>query len=270
MVTARGELSVLRPRSKRGIQGTGEAMELSILKKAAKAPAARRFQRRARREADKEALKSLIIETARKEFAAGTLESVSIQKIADSIGYSKGTVLKYYPTKILLLLAVKQQNLETVAERLQAVRAQTSDAELRLRRVMEAYIGYWADNPDHFRSLYSMAGTVEDRRFPDGTYFGDTEVARRGFEIFALSVREFLQASGAEPASGLASRLASALISCAHGVIALPLGTPTMKVPDVRMTGRLVIGNMVDAWSAKLAAARAEKSWPRISLSTFS
>jgi LysR family transcriptional regulator, nitrogen assimilation regulatory protein len=88
--------------------------------------------------------------------------------------------------------------------------------------------------------------------------------------IFALSVREFLQASGAEPASGLASRLASALISCAHGVIALPLGTPTMKLPDVRMTGRLVISNMVDAWSAKLAAARAEKSWPRISLSTFS
>jgi AcrR family transcriptional regulator len=245
-------------------------MESSILKRAVKAPARRRFQHRARQEADKEALKSLIIETARKEFAEGTLETVSIQKIADSIGYSKGTVLKYYPTKILLLLAVKQQNLETIAEKLEAIRSQTTDAELRLRRVMENYIGYWADNPDHFRSLYSMAGTVEDRRFPDGTYFGDTEIARRGFEIFAMTVCEFLQASGAEAAPGLASRLASALLSCAHGVIALPLGTPTMKVPDVRATGRLVIDNMVDAWSAKLTAARSEKSWPRISLSTFS
>jgi AcrR family transcriptional regulator len=244
-------------------------MELSILKRAAKAQAKRRFQHRARQEADKEALKSLIIETARKAFAEGTLETVSIQKIADSIGYSKGTVLKYYPTKILLLLAVKQQNLETIAEKLEAIRGQTADAELRLRRVMETYIGYWADNPDHFRSLYSMAGTVEDRRFPDGTYFGDTEIARRGFEIFAQTVREFLQASGAEAAPGLASRLASALLSCAHGVISLPLGTPTMKVPDVRATGRLVIGNMMDAWSAKLTAARSEKSWPRISLSTF-
>jgi hypothetical protein len=30
-------------------------------------------------------------------------------------------------------------------------------------RMMDAYIDYWADNPDHFRSLYSMAGTIEDR-----------------------------------------------------------------------------------------------------------
>ncbi|MBN8988826.1 MAG: TetR/AcrR family transcriptional regulator [Rhizobiales bacterium] len=239
------------------------------MKRATKASATRRFQHRARQETDKEALRSLIVETARKAFAAGTIETVSVQKIADSIGYSKGTVLKYYPTKILLLLAVKQQNLETVAQQLDAIRTETSDAAVRLRRVMEAYIGYWIDNPDHFRSLYSMAGTVEDRRFPDGTYFGDTEIARRSFEIFKTSVREFLQASGAEPPSGLASRLASALLSCAHGVISLPLGTPTMKLPDTRTTGRLVIGNMVDAWSAKLAAARSEKSWPRISLATF-
>ncbi|WP_461320447.1 TetR/AcrR family transcriptional regulator [Bradyrhizobium elkanii] len=130
-----------------------------------RAKGARRFQRRARQEADKEALKALILETARKEFAAGTLETVSIQKIADAIGYSKGTVLKYYPTKLLLLLAVKQQNLEAVAERLERVRAETADSDLRLRRVMETYLDYWADNPDHFRSLFSMSGTIEDPPF---------------------------------------------------------------------------------------------------------
>lgn len=206
---------------------------------------------------------------ARKEFAAGTLETVSIQKIADSIGYSKGTVLKYYPTKILLLLAVKQQNLETVADRLETIRTQTGDAEKRLRRVMDGYIEYWVDNPDHFRSLFSMAGTVEDRRFPDGTYFGDTEIARRSADIFVLSVREFLQASGAAVSAALVSKLAGALLSCAHGVIALPLGTPTMKRQPPRVIGQIVIGTMIDAWGAKLAAARGATSWPRISMSTF-
>jgi AcrR family transcriptional regulator len=57
--------------------------------------AGRRFQRRARRTADQEALKTRILDAARMELAAGTLESISIQKIADSIGYSKGTILKY-------------------------------------------------------------------------------------------------------------------------------------------------------------------------------
>src|SRR5664279_1255038 len=102
----------------------------------ARAAGARRFQRRARQEADKQALQMRILETARKEFATGTLETVSIQRIADAIGYSKGTVLKYFPTKLLLLLAVKQQNLEDVAERLERVRARNYDSEVRLRRVM--------------------------------------------------------------------------------------------------------------------------------------
>ena len=229
----------------------------------------RRFQRRARQEADKEALKALILDTARKEFAAGTLETVSIQKIADAIGYSKGTVLKYFPTKLLLLLAVKQQNLEAVAEQLERVRAQTADSDVRLRRVMETYLDYWADNPDHFRTAFSMSGTVEDRRFPDGVYFGETEIARRSYELFVVSVREYLAAQGAEPASGLPQRLATALLAAAHGVVALTLGTPTMKLPDMRGTGRLLIASVIDAWTTKLAAARKSENWPRITIATF-
>ncbi|WP_139858117.1 TetR/AcrR family transcriptional regulator [Bradyrhizobium ivorense] len=229
----------------------------------------RRFQRRARQEADKEALKALILDTARKAFAEGTLETVSIQRIADAIGYSKGTVLKYFPTKLLLLLAVKQQNLEAVAERLERIRANTADSDLRLRRVMEAYLDYWADNPDHFRSLFSMSGTIEDRRFPDGVYFGETEIARRSNELFVISVREFLAAHGAEPAPGLPQRLATALLAAVHGVVALTLGTPTMKLPDMRGTGRLLIASLIDAWVARLATARTSESWPRITIGTF-
>ncbi len=249
--------------------GNGDA-KMSITERPAKATGARRFQRRARAEADKRALQMRILETARKEFATGTLETVSIQKIADALGYSKGTVLKYFPTKILLLLAVKQQNLEEIADRLERIRERNSDSEIRLRRVMEAYIDYWVDNPDHFRSLYSMAGTIEDRRFPDGVYFGQTEIARRGYEIFVTSIEEFLAEKCAEAAPTLSQRLATALLSAAHGVISLPLGTPTMKWRDVRANGRLVVGNLIDAWTMKLGAARKTESWPKVSIGTFS
>lgn len=240
-----------------------------MVERATKAPAARRFQRRARQEADKQALQARIIEAARKEFAAGTLETVSIQRIADALGYSKGTVLKYFPTKILLLLAVKQQNLEEMADRLERIRARNSNGEVRLRRVMEAYIDYWVEHPDHFRSLYSMSGTIEDRRFPDGVYFGQTKTARRGYDIFVISIEEFLAEFGAEPPSALAQRLATALLSAAHGVISLPLGTPTMKWPDIRANGRLVTGNLIDAWIMKLGVARKSEGWPRISIGAF-
>ena len=249
--------------------GGGTEIGVIMARSPAKTTGARRFQRRARQEADKEALRTLILETARREFAMGTLETVSIQKIADAIGYSKGTVLKYFPTKLLLLLAVKQQGLEDVAERLERIRARNSGGKLRLRRVMEAYIDYWVDNPDHFRALFSMAGTIEDRRFPDGVYFGQTDIARRSYELFVKSTVEFLAEFGAEPTPGLAQRLATILLSAAHGVISLPLGTPTMKLPDIRGNGRLVIGNLVDGLTMKLEAARKTDSWPKVTIGTL-
>ena len=134
---------------------------------------------------------------------------------------------------------------------------------------MEAYIDYWADNPDHYRSVFSMAGTVEDRRYPNGDYFGDTEVAQGGVRIFITSVEEFLAEQGAEAPPMLAQRLATAILSAAHGIISLPLGTPTMEWPNVRATGRLLIGSLIDAWIAKIAAARETDSWPIVSMRTF-
>src|SRR5260221_7548853 len=123
--------------------------------------------------------------------------------------------------------------------------------------------------PDHFRSLYSMAGTIEDRRFPDGVYFGQTDIARSSYNIFVKSTGEFLAEFGAEPAAGLAQRLATVLLSAAHGVISLPLGTPTMKMPDVRGNGRLVIGNLVHGLMMNLEADRKTKSCPKVTLVMF-
>jgi len=229
----------------------------------------RRFQRRARQEADKQALQARILETARKEFARGTIETVSIQKIADALGYSKGTVLKYFPTKILLLLAVKQTNLQEISDRLRRVRARNPDSELRLRQVMEAYIDYWVANPDHYRSVFSMAGTIEDRRYPNGVYFGDTDVAQGGVQLFVTSVKEFLADQGVHASPVLTQRLATVILSAAHGVISLPLGTPTMQWPNVRATGKLLIGSLIDSWSAKIEAARPTEAWPKITISHF-
>jgi hypothetical protein len=114
-----------------------------------------------------------------------------------------------------------------------------------------------------------MAGTIDDRRFPDGVYFGQTEIARRSFDIFVISIGEFLAERGAEGPPMLPQRLATAILSAAHGVISLPLGTPTMKWQNVRANGRLVIGSMIDAWTARLDAARKTDSWPMVSMRTF-
>ena len=135
---------------------------------------------------------------------------------------------------------------------------------------METYIDYWIDSPDHFRALFSMAGTIEDRRFPDGVYFGQSESVRRAVAIFEASIEDYLAELGAETSPALSRRLAAALLSAAHGAISLPLGAPTRKWPDIRGTGRLIIVNLIDAWTMKIEAARKTERWPKISINTFS
>jgi hypothetical protein len=114
-----------------------------------------------------------------------------------------------------------------------------------------------------------MAGTVEDRQYPSGVLFGDTEIAQSGVRMFITSVEEFLVEQGAEAPPMLSQRLATAILSAAHGVISPPLGTPTMEWQNVRATGRLLIGSVIDAWTMKLEAARKTDSWPKVSMSTF-
>jgi hypothetical protein len=43
-------------------------------------------------------------------------------------------------------------------------------------------------------------------------YFGQTEIARRGYEIFVTSIEEFLAETGAEAAPTLSQRLATGLM----------------------------------------------------------
>ncbi len=206
-------------------------------------------------------MRGRILDAARKAFADRSVESVSIQAIADSLGYSKGTILKYYPTKILLSLAVKQQELEQVTRQLQDIRARTPDPTERLQRVMEAYIAYWLKNPDDFRSLFSMSGTLDDRKLADGTYFGESEIAKRALGVFITSTSEFLIAQGIKPPGAMVRRLALVLLSAAHGVISLPLGTPSMRLmTDTSLTGRILIKSVIDAWVAKIKALHRKRS----------
>ena len=223
-------------------------------------------RRRARKDTDKLRLREKILLAARQELATGTAESVSIQKIADAAGYSKATILKYFPSKIALLLFVKEKNLQEAVDRLEDVMQREKEPIQRLRCVAVTYIEYWLANPDHFKSLYTMAGTKEDRRLPDGTYFGQTPVARRSVEIFVECTEDLLRAAGATPSTETSRKLATLLFSATHGIISLPLGTPTMEWRDVASNGSLVVDSLLCAWTMGIEAARSERSWPKVSI----
>jgi AcrR family transcriptional regulator len=238
-------------------------------RKQAAPSAKRRIQRRARQPADKEQLREKFIEIARGEFAKHDVESVSLRRIAALAGYSQGTLYQYFPSKVALLIAVKQENFEEIVQRMLAIAAAPQDGRTRLGRILLAYVEYWAQHPDHFKSLFSMTGTIEDRRMPDGTLFGESPIAQQPMGIFADAVAAFFADHGAEAERRLLRLLTSTLIAAAHGAVALPLGTPSMKSPPIPAMAKLLVEATLHSWETRLRAARNEPGWPRVSQELF-
>jgi AcrR family transcriptional regulator len=229
----------------------------------------RRFQHRARQSEDKQRLLQKFIDIARDKFAVQDVEDVSLTSIAAEAGYSKGTLYQYFPSRIALLIAVKEQSLREITEKMLAIVARTPEPRLRLTKVIDAYVRHWVRHPSNFKSLYSMSGTVEDRRMPDGTLFGESYVAQRAFDVFRDCVSGYFASRGAEFAPELVRLLASALLSAAHGAVAQVFGTPSMKWPDITLMGRLSAEAILHSWDVRLAEARRGPAWPRLDQSIF-
>lgn len=215
---------------------------------------AKKIKRRARQDEDKQELREKILATARKEFANSSFESVSLQRIADSLGYSKATILRYFPTKVSLLVSVKERSMLDMIHRLERIASEKEDAHQRLRAVMNSYLEYWFRNPDHFKSLFSISGPSSQKRMPDGEYFGSSEIARRTFGIFVESLSFLLKEYEVDASQEIINLLATTLIAAAHGVISLPLGAPSFAWEDVIKNGRFLFESLIFSWEKRLEA----------------
>lgn len=229
----------------------------------------RRFQHRARQQEDKDQLRQRFIEIARAEFAAKDVDEVSLRRIASIAGYSQGTLYQYFPSRIALLIAVKEDGFRVIVEQMLAIAGETKDPRKRLSLVVDAYISYWLEHPDSFKSLFSMSGTIEDRRMPDGTLFGESAIALRVVGVFTDCVGALFAHHGAAATPALIHLLAGSLIAAAHGAVSLPLGTPSMKWPPVVPMGRALIEAVLHSWETKLTAAKRLPGWPKVNRSLF-
>ena len=179
----------------------------------------------------------------------------------------EGTVLKYFPTKILLLLAVKQQT---------SRKSRTGCDAFELV-IPTANSGCGGDGSLHRllgRQSRSLPVGVLDggngggRRYPNGAYFGDTEVAQGGVRISLLQSRNSCGTGCESPADAVATTGNSDPFRGARHHLTT-VGNPDDGMAERSRDRRLLIGSLIDAWTLKLAAARRTDSWPIVSMRTF-
>lgn len=113
-----------------------------------------------RKEREKEDMRRLILEAARKLFLEQGYEKTSIRSIADAIEYSPGTIYLYYKDKNELLFALHEEAFLKMMQELIKVTG-IKDPFDRLVEMGHQYIKYAIENPELYDLMFIMQAPME-------------------------------------------------------------------------------------------------------------
>jgi AcrR family transcriptional regulator len=117
-----------------------------------------------RREREKEALRTRIVEAARDIVSAQGLDSLSMRALAERIEYSPGTIYLYFRDKDELLREVVSEGFRRMAvwvQRELEEAAPAEDAALRHRCMGRAYAKFAIENTAYFRVMFELPGVPQ-------------------------------------------------------------------------------------------------------------
>ena len=173
-----------------------------------------------RRKQQQEDLKAKILDAARELFVKEGVESVSMRKIAQKIGYSATTLYIYFKDKESLLHALCDRDFGTLQESFKNIGRITDPIE-RLRKLGQAYIAFALEYPNHYRLLFM---TPHDPRCVDDEYEIEHVNSDQGsYEFLRATVVEGLAAGVFRDEYDDADLISQVLWSSLHGVAALHL-----------------------------------------------
>ncbi len=93
-----------------------------------------------------------ILQAAAQIFQEKGYSAASMQDIAEAVALKKGSLYYHVSSKQEILLALLDEALDMILQRLQAVTSQNLSPSLKLRQAMKAYLAFLAEN----RSLSSV------------------------------------------------------------------------------------------------------------------
>jgi AcrR family transcriptional regulator len=134
-----------------------------------------------RREREKEALQTRILEAARDILSEEGLDGLSMRAIADRIEYSAGTIYTYFRDKDELIRAVVRSGFERLNEYTQAeieADAQAANPVQQFAAMGRAYARFALENTAYFRVMFELPAAAQ----LDCPYGGDEQGCTTGEE----------------------------------------------------------------------------------------
>ncbi len=186
-----------------------------------------------RRERLRQELREEILEAARALFVHEGYGSVSMRKIADTVGCAPGTIYLHFEDKAAILSAIVVETFTKLDKRMQAIANDKGDPLERLRRGGRAYVQFALDHPHHYWLTFGLHGP-EFKKDEHAMQAG-----LRSFDCMRTCVRECIEAGKLR--SQDVEEMAQAVWACTHGLIMLLIAKPDFPfIEPTRLIDRVV------------------------------
>lgn len=113
-----------------------------------------------RKAKEKEQLRSLILDSARRLFVEKGVEQTTIRSIAKSIDYSVGTVYVYFKDKNAILNELHTQGFAQLGSQFKVL-AHVENPMERLIAMGRIYISFAMENPDMYELMFTLKAPME-------------------------------------------------------------------------------------------------------------
>lgn len=159
-----------------------------------------------------------ILDAAERIFVDVGYEGATIRRIADEVGLSSTALYMHFSEKSEILHEICRNAFQRLTEANAAVIAADAAPEVRLRRLIEAYIVFGFANPNAYRLIY-LTRPVEAREAESAAQALGADLYR-SFEAVVASV----EAEGR--LNGEVRVVAQSLWAGAHGIVSLMITKP--------------------------------------------
>jgi AcrR family transcriptional regulator len=177
-----------------------------------------------RKAKEREELRALILESARKEFVSKGIDQTTIRSIAENIDYSVGTVYKYFRDKNAILHALHTSGFVDLGGKFQVLFS-VEDPMERLRAMGRVYIKFALSQPDMYDLMFSLKAPID---FLDKVNKEEWNEGIATFDVLRKTVSDCMKAG--HFAGHQVEPLAFLIWSTVHGMCMLDIRQRTRGV----------------------------------------
>ena len=182
---------------------------------------------------EKQELRRLILEAARKIVLDDGFAALTMRRLADAIEYAPGTIYLYFAGRDEIARELCRDAFRELFEYMEPVSA-VRDPRERLRVAMQLYVQFGMEHPEIYRLAFMENPKITDAVMQGQPLEDESGPGQRVFAMLVTALEE-LRAAGRLRSARESFVLAEMIWTAIHGIVSLKLTCPAYPVTSAEV-----------------------------------